>query len=98
MIEFENQNFKVDNWFLEVGKDFNFSEVISILANEKIQFQLGEVYKNGPGVLKFESGVYLDFSESSYSWHADTNEFEEITIDNQEDYLLNGIGIFDLAK
>jgi len=98
MIKFENKNFKVDNWFLTIGKDFKFSEVISFMKTEQIQFKIEEAYKNGPEILKFNSGVYFDFSEGSYTWHAETNKPEEITIENQEDYLLNGIRLFDLNK
>lgn len=98
MIEFENKNFKIDSWFLTIGKDYKFSDVITILETEVIQFKIEEEYKNGPKVLKLDSGVYFNFSEGSFTWYADTNNSEEITIENQEDYLLNGIGLFEIKN
>ncbi len=98
MIEFENQKFKVDNWFLQVGKGFTFREVLSILETQKIEFEITELYEDGPGIIKFASGVYLDFSGDISGWDIEKDQWLDKVIDDQFEYLLNGIRLFDLNK
>lgn len=98
MIEFENDTFKIDTWFLTVGRDYTFSDVISVIGMNQLRFKIEELYKDGPEVLKFDSGVYFDFSSGSYTWYSETNQVKETFIENQGDYLLNGIRLFDLSK
>lgn len=78
-IYFENDKFRIDHWFLDAGKDFTYQEVKDILVKEKINFK--EVSKRDYLELKFESGVKMDFVESSK--------------DSEKDkHLLNGIRFF----
>ncbi|NOT93268.1 hypothetical protein [Ferruginibacter sp.] len=97
MILFENNNFKIDVWFLEVGRDFTYKEIKDILNKEGLEYTEEISYKNGPNILKFKSGVFFDFSSGYIGWGSDEESSEtwhqlEKTIENLDDYILNGIG------
>jgi hypothetical protein len=101
MILFENEKFKIDIWFLSVGKDITYKEVKDILNKEKLEYIEEVPYKNGPDTLKFKSGVYFDFSGGKIGWSGDDDNPEnwkqfETTIENLDDHTLNGIRHFVL--
>ena len=98
MILFENKSFKIDTWFLKVNQDFTYSQVIDLLNKEHIDFKIESVNEIEPEIIRFKYGTYLDFSEGSFGWNLETNESYETIIENKEDYLLNGIRLFDLKK
>ena len=58
-IHFQNENIKVDIWFLKAGENFTFSEVKEILTKESIPFS--EIDKHDYFEFHFESGVTMDF-------------------------------------
>ncbi len=61
MILFKNEKFEVDIWFLKLHKDISRREVKELLTSEGISFKEEERYDTI--IYRFESGVYLDFSE-----------------------------------
>lgn len=91
-INFKNNNFKIDPWFLEIGKEFTFKEVKSILEDDKIKYTVD--LEND--IIKFESGVFLDFISGYKGFGGDEESIEnwksiDISIENPEDFILNGI-------
>ena len=98
MILFENDSFEIDTWFLKVNEDFTYSQVIELLNKENIDFKIESGNEVEPEIIRFKSGTYFDFSEGSFSWNSETNKTYETIIENKEDYILNGIRLFDLKK
>lgn len=99
MIEYQNENIKIDNWFLETNKNIKFSEVIQILKSEKIQFELDKQSFDGAlKYLKLQNGITMDFDNELTTWIYNESEDEwdmkNEPIKNQEDYILNGIRLF----
>lgn len=95
---FQNDKISIDIWFLQVGKNISYGEVINILKSEGIPFEeINDQYRGR--LIKFKSGVTMDFDDQSGLWHEDKDENIEqneniiITLENQ---LLNGIRLFDL--
>jgi len=95
---FQNDRIYIDIWFLKAGQDITYGEVINILRTEQISFEeINDQYQGH--LIKFKSGVTMDFDDHSGHWLGDGNgnikQNEEIitTLENQ---LLNGIRLFDL--
>jgi hypothetical protein len=95
MILFENDQFTIDPWFLEVGKSFTYAEVKNILDAEAIEYLEEISYKNGPAILKFSRGALLDFSSGNITWDK-KNGVRETNIEMLESNILNGIRYFPL--
>ncbi|WCO00236.1 hypothetical protein [Psychroserpens ponticola] len=98
MILYKNDLFEIDIWFLKVNQDYTYSQVIQLLKKEDIDYKIEPGSEIEPEIIRFKSGVYLDFSEGSFGWNSETNESYNDTIKNKEDYLLNGIRLFDFKK
>lgn len=98
MILFQNDKFEVDTWFLKVDESFKYEEVIELLKKEQVQYQIVIGNKYEPEIIKFASNVYFDFSEGVLSWNIENNNWLETTIEKKEEFLLNGIRIFDLKR
>lgn len=99
MINYENDRIKIDNWFLEVNKDATFSEVIKIIENEGVDYELDkQKFEGALEYVKLENGVTIDFSDELVSWVYDKKEDEwDMKIDPikiQGDYVLIGIRFF----
>lgn len=92
-IYFENTIFKIDLWFLKIGKDITRKEVKMILNQEAIAYK--EI-KDGFGndILEFESGVTMDFDDNSGNFVS--REPDKPLITNLDDQLLAGIRQFKL--
>ena len=95
MILFENGRFKVDTWFLEVGRSFRYNEVKEILQKEGISFLEKPDHHDDRWHLILQSGVAIDFDNRDWVDHLDdqrnVREREEVPITSIEDHVLNGI-------
>lgn len=60
MINYKNDYFEVDTWFLEAGKDMTCEELVLLLQREEIKFLFNT--KKGYPEIQFESGVAFDFT------------------------------------
>lgn len=99
MIEYQNENIKIDNWFLQVNKNITFSEVIGILNSEHIQYELQKQNFDGAlEYLKLKNGITIDFDNELTTWTyneaKDEWAMKNESIKNQQDYILNGIRLF----
>ncbi len=100
MILFRNKTIEIVPWFLQLNKDFTFSEVKQIMQNAKIDFS--ESNSSGDKVIQFESGVYFDFDDRDGEWNildeGGIEKDEDNVIQNPEEYILNGIRLFSYLK
>ena len=101
MIEYQNESIKIDNWFLTVNKNITFSEIIDILKSENIHYELEK--HNFDGALEYmrlNNGITIDFDNELTTWIYNKSEDEwdmkNELINNQQDYILNGIRLFKL--
>ena len=99
MIEYENDNVKIDNWFLEVNKNITFSKVIEFLNKENIKYELEKQnFEDALEYLKLNNGITIDFHNELTTWIYNELEdewyVENKLIKNQQHYILNGIRLF----
>ena len=101
MIFFRNKNFIIDHWFLKVGENITFKEIIELLNAESITYTVEPAYKGSDAlVIKCsESQVTFDFADE-YSHVVLTKKgkfagYKDIVETNQSGYVLNGIRLFD---
>lgn len=99
MIEYQNENIKIDNWFLQTNKNIKFSEIIRILESEKIEYELEKQnFDEALVYLKLQNGITIDFTNELRSWiHNESDdewEMKRELIKNQQDHILNGIRLF----
>ncbi|WP_299715194.1 hypothetical protein [uncultured Tenacibaculum sp.] len=96
MILFKNDKFEIDIWFLKVNYDITYKEVKEILKRENISFSEEKYWDND--IIKFESGVFLDFDDRDDIWEiyedGTTKKDENLIISNKENFVLNGIRYF----
>ncbi|WP_299838467.1 hypothetical protein [uncultured Tenacibaculum sp.] len=96
MILFKNDKFEIDIWFLKVNLDITYKEVKEILKRENISFSEEKYWDND--IIKFESGVFLDFDDRDDIWEiyedGTTKKDESLIISNKENFVLNGIRYF----
>ena len=89
-IVFESQFFYVDLWFLRVGRNFNYEEVVDILKKDDISFELK--YNQFIGhYIQFDSGVYMDFQDLDDTFFCE-KESPKIALDS---LFLSGIRLFE---
>jgi hypothetical protein len=91
-IYFENNSFKIDPWFLKIGKEFTFKEVKSILESENLKY----IVDHENDIIKFESGVFLDFISGYKGYGGNDKNVANwksinISIENTDEYILHGI-------
>jgi len=98
MILFKNHYFEIDTWFLKVDLDYTYKQVIELLDKEKVKYHTELPGENEPEIIRFGNGTFFDFSEGSSGWDSEKDEWYEIVIEKKEDFLLNGIRIFDLKR
>ncbi|WP_299626706.1 hypothetical protein [uncultured Tenacibaculum sp.] len=96
MILFKNDKFEIDTWFLKINHDITYKEVKEILKRENISFSEEKYWDND--IIKFESGVFLDFDDRDDIWEiyedGTTKKDESLIINNKENFVLNGIRYF----
>lgn len=100
MIQYENDQVKIDTWFLEANKDVTFSEIIKIIEDEKISYKLDKArYEGALEYIRLVNGVTIDFSDELVSWNYDEKEEDwSMKIDpikHQRKYVLVGIRLFE---
>ncbi len=96
---FENGKFNIDIWFLKKNRFLTFKNVTDNLRKENIEFELTKGF-NDDNIIKFESGVTLDFDDLSgmTSYDPNTKDWtwaEKIVDDDMK--ILNGIRLYDLS-
>ncbi|WP_299104111.1 hypothetical protein [uncultured Tenacibaculum sp.] len=95
-ILFKNDKIEIDIWFLKLNQDLNRREVKEILQKQEISFSEEEYWGNE--IIRFESGVYLDFDNKDGIWviyeDGEMKKDESVTIDDRENFVLNGIRYF----
>lgn len=100
MILFKNDKIEIDIWFLKLNQDVTFREVKTILHKQEIPFTEEEILGNE--IIKFESGVYLDFDNKDGVWamyeDGTIEKDKSLVIDDKENFVLNGIRYFPNYK
>jgi hypothetical protein len=96
---FTNDKFSIDIWFLKKNRFLTFKHTIDNLKKENIEFEVSKGFQ-GDNIIKFKSGVTLDFDDLSGMtlYDSDTKDWtwsEKIIDDNKK--ILNGIRLYDLS-
>ncbi len=91
MICFKNDKVEIDTWFLTINQDITRKQVKETLLKENISFT-EEMYCNEK-IIRFDSGVYLDFDNQD-GWWVDGKHLTDVIIENEEDFVLNAIRYF----
>jgi hypothetical protein len=97
MIEFQNEHFTVDQWFLAVNRDFTLREIVALLEENDAKFKVSdEHYRIGElKIIALSNGVTIDFenvrSEFKYSKKGKIKGAKDVIIANENDFVLNGI-------
>lgn len=95
MIEYQNDQVKIDYWFLKKNEDRTFSEVVNILIQEAIDFELKKHrYEGAIEYIETTNGVTMDFVNELSHWDHDMQQLHTQIIENRDEYLLNGIRLF----
>lgn len=97
-IEFDNSHFKVETWFLSAGKAITYRDIVEICRRDNVNI-IEKCNEWGDSSIEFESGVKLDFDDMS-DWVITDKNGQRIEnksiIKSKEDYLLNGMRLFQL--
>ena len=95
-IIFKNDKIEIDTWFLKLNQDLTRSDVKKALKKQEISFIEEEYW--GSDIIRFESGVYLDFDDRDGVWGIDeegtVEKDKSVVIQNSENFVLNGIRYF----
>tara|TARA_B100000795_G_C22534579_1_gene336458 strand:+ start:21 stop:566 length:546 start_codon:yes stop_codon:yes gene_type:complete len=95
-ITFKNDKIEIDTWFLRLNQDLTRSDVKKALMSQGIPFSEEEYW--GSDIIRFESGVYLDFDDRDGVWGIDEDgtveKDESVVVQNKENFVLNGIRYF----
>jgi hypothetical protein len=94
IIGFKNDHFFIDTWILDNRRNSEFHEILSHIISEGISHRIEE--NDFETIIHFQSGAYLDFTDQD-SWievETISRDVEDGTIQNRQQYLLNGIRIF----
>lgn len=104
MIFFSNDKWTIDVGFLKENENITFRQVIQLLEEERIAYVIEPAYHGSDenNIRCVDSGVTFDFvNEYSFAeFGADGNfkGFINTPLHEQEDYILNGIRLFNLQK
>jgi hypothetical protein len=102
MINFKNRKWKLDKWFLENDQNKTFDEVIEKLKEEQIEFEITKPYETSTeNIIRcLESNVQIhfakDFSSVVLNEKGTFKNWKENVSENQGDYLLHAITVFDI--
>lgn len=101
MIEYENDAVRIDTWFLKVDQDITFSQVANYLKGEGLAYQLeAQDYDGAIEYMRLPSGIAIDFTDEKKVWKSvgsgEEWDMQQEPINIQEDYILNGIRLFQL--
>jgi hypothetical protein len=94
IVTFKNNQFEIDAWIIDLKKNSEYSEIISHLDSEGINYRTEQ--RPFENVIHFNSGVHLDFTDQDSWIEAETQGREVIegTIQNRDQYILNGIRLY----
>ncbi len=100
LICYENDMVNIDTWFLEAGRNIKFSEVVNILSKEGIEYGFKKYnFEDALEFIKLKNGIIIDFdnNETIYNYDKTTDEWStaDVLIENQDNYILNGIRLYD---
>lgn len=110
MFTFSNEIFKVDSWLLTPQKDISLKEFAAILQSENVSFNIqdqlsasGQVLNEGESkLIKLDNGVTIDFEHNTHVFQYDDQgeiiDYEEVTFQEEDDFVLNGIRYEDWDK
>lgn len=98
-IHFKNEKIEIDTWFMKHNEDLTRGEVKEILNAQEIPFTEEEYWGND--IIKFKSGVYLDFDNREGVWlmndEGEVKQDSEGVIHDKDGFILNGIRFFPSA-
>ena len=101
MIHYKSKLWSIDNWFLEVNRNVTFGQVEEYLIREKVSYDIVPAYKGcDENVIKCVlSNVTFDFANEYRLVELNENgkfrNWKEFTEDEQSNFVLNGIRLFD---
>ncbi|AEA43352.1 hypothetical protein [Fluviicola taffensis] len=101
MINFKNELWTIDKWFLQDNKNKTFGEVVELLNLEKISFEIVPSYSgSNENVIKcLKSNVTFDFvneySQIELNEKGKFKTYKDYIEEEQSNYVLNGIRLFD---
>ncbi|WP_405207170.1 hypothetical protein [Aquimarina sp. LLG6339-5] len=95
-ILFKNNKIEIDIWLLKPYQDITLKEVKETLNDQKISFVEEKYWESE--IIRFESGVYLDFDNKDGIWAiyegGTMKKDESLIINDKENFVLNGIRYF----
>ena len=96
MINFQNNKFKLDNWFLKENKNINFGQVEEVLISNNIEYEIIPTWKGcDENIIRcVRSNVTFDFVREYRSIDLSNNWKEQIETE-QSKFILNGIRLFE---
>jgi hypothetical protein len=101
MIHYKSRKWKLDTWFLQTGKNITFKEVKNYLIQESIDYKIepSSPFNNDNIIRCMNSNVTFDFCSDYHLFERDKtgklNEWKEVKIENEDDFVLNGIRLFE---
>lgn len=99
MINFKNDNWMIDKWFLKDEENITFGQVKKLLESENIAYKIEPLYGCEENIIKcINSNVTFDFASEysiiEFNEKEQPNEWIEITESEEDNYILNGIRLF----
>lgn len=101
MINFQNSDWQLDTWFLKDYQNVTFDEIKKLLDKEGIAFRIQPTYEGcDENIIKcLSSGVTFDFcnrySPVQLNDKGHYKQLKEVKIENENDFVLSGIRLFD---
>ena len=100
MINFKNRFWTIDKWFLKENKNITFAQVVEYLDQENIPFNIVPAYEGcDENIIKcVNSHVTFDFANEYRTVELNAKgkiiNWKEVSVEDQSDYVLNGIRLF----
>lgn len=101
MINLKNKKWQLDKWFLKEFENITFKDIKDLLTKEGIRYSVQPTYKGcDENIIKcIGSNVTFDFCNNFTSVQLDDkgkpNIFKDVKIENEDDFVLNGIRLFE---
>ena len=100
MINFRNRLWTIDKWFLKDNENITFGQVVDLLIQENIPFNIIPAYEGcDENIIKCtNSNVTFDFDNEyrvvELNAKGKFKNWKEIIVEDQSNYVLNGIRLF----
>ena len=95
MFMFENSIVRIDPWILKPNENVTFIEVIEHLEKDGVKFKISRHgYVGALDYIELDNGVTLDFDDELTLFNKTSAGFETKTIDERNNFILNGIRNF----